>query len=310
MADFDVVGVVRYGQVVLQADTVRFEKNSKLVLAPREKNMAPPKSLTIIADRIEVIDRAEITYDFDGLPGLDPDTPAPPQTGTVPNGANGSSSAGEGSYPQANDGGFGHPGTTGLKGPNGVDAPELQVFVGEVVQVHPDAITVNFKGQDGGRGGRGGDGGNGGDGQKGAASQASDSWYDGDECDREPGKGGNGGRGGDAGFPGRGGVGGNGGIVKVFAKQASLPAVQGWKYIVNGGKGADPGAPGKRGAGGKGGAQGNQNDPCPSRPEYHGSDGPPGQTMDEMDPNWQTNFKGKDGLDGEWNTYELTGVPH
>ena len=90
MSVFDVVGIVKYGQVTLQAGTVKFEKNSKLVLAPSEKNMNPPKSLTIIADKIEVVDRAEITYDFDGLPGFDPDTPAPPQAGTVPNGANGS----------------------------------------------------------------------------------------------------------------------------------------------------------------------------------------------------------------------------
>ena len=77
--------------------------------------MYPPKSLTIIADRIEVGHHAEITYDFDGLPGFDPDTPALPQMGTVPNAANGSSIPGEGSYPQAIDGGPGHPGSTGLK---------------------------------------------------------------------------------------------------------------------------------------------------------------------------------------------------
>ncbi len=110
MSVFDVTGVVKYGSMVLQASTVKFEKNSKLVLAPSEKNMYPPKSLTIIADKIEIVDRAEITYDFDGLPGFDPDTPAPPQTSTVGNGANGSSISGEGSYPQAADGGAGHPG--------------------------------------------------------------------------------------------------------------------------------------------------------------------------------------------------------
>jgi hypothetical protein len=310
MSVFDVVGIKKYAQVVLQAQTVKFEKDSKLVLAPIEKNTDAPKSLTIIADRIEVVDHAEITYDFDGLPGFDPDTPAPPQTGTVLNGANGSSIPGEGGYPQATDGGPGQPGQTGLSGINGVDAPELQIFVGEIIQAYPDAITVNFKGQDGGKGGKGGDGGKGGNGQKGAASQTSDSWYDGDECDREPGKGGIGGKGGDAGFPGRGGKGGNGGIVKIFAKAGSLPAAQGWKYIVNGGKGGDPGSPGSRGAGGTGGSQGDQNDPCPSRPEYRGADGPPGQSMDEVDPNWTTNYRGKDGVDGEANTYELSGVPN
>ena len=310
MSVFNVVGVVKYGNMVLQASTVKFEKNSKLVLAPLEKNMYPPKSLTIIADKIEVVDYAEITYDFDGLPGYDPDTPAPPQIGTVGNGANGSSVPGEGSYPQASDGGPANHGPTGIKGINGQDAPELQIFVGEIAQIHSDAIKVNFKGQDGGKGGKGGNGGKGGDGQKGAASQASDSWYDGDQCDREPGKGGTGGRGGDAGFPGKGGTGGNGGLIKVFAKAESLPAAQGWNYVVKGGRGGDPGDTGSKGTGGKGGPQGTKNDPCPERQEYSGSNGPDGQSMNDFDPNWQTTYKGKDGADGEANTYELTGVPN
>jgi hypothetical protein len=309
MSVYNVVGVVRYGQVTLQAGTIKFASNSKLVLAPSEKNMVPPKSLTIIADKIEIVDHAEITYDFDGLPGFDPDTPAPPTMSTAPNGSGGGSSPGEGSFPQANNGGDGQPGKTGQKGIAGIDAPELEIFVGEVVQVNPDAIKVNFKGQDGGKGGKGGDGGTGGNGQKGAASQASDSWYDGDECTREPGRGGNGGKGGDAGYPGKGGAGGNGGIVKVFAKKPSLSSVQTWKYIVNGGAGAPPGDPGKPGNGGTAGPQGDQNDPCPARPEYHGTDGPSGQSMNDVDPNWQTNYKGKDGLNGDVGTYELTAVP-
>lgn len=309
MSVFDISGVVRYGQVVLQAGTVRFESNSKLVLAPSEKNMTPPTTLTIIADVIEIVDHAEITYDLDGLPGLDPDTPAPDQMSTAPNGANGGSSSGEGSYPQADNGGNGQPGKTGQQGIAGINAPELEIFVGQVNQVNPDAITVNFKGQDGGKGGRGGNGGKGGDGQKGAASQTSDSWYDGDECNREPGRGGNGGKGGDAGYPGRGGAGGNGGVIKVFAKKPSLPSVQTWKYIVSGGKGGPAGDPGQRGAGGAGGPQGDQNDPCPARSEYHGTDGPPGQSMTDIDEIWSVDYKGKDGQDGDVGTYELTGVP-
>jgi hypothetical protein len=31
--------------------------------------------------------------------------------------------------------------------------------------------------------------------------------------------------------------------------------------------------------------------------------------MDEIDPSWQTNYKGKDGVKGEAETYELTDVP-
>ena len=307
--DFTVAGVVKYGQVILQAGKITFESNSKLVLAPLEKNMVAPTTLTIIADTISIVDRAEITYDLDGLPGFDPDTPAPPQTSIAANGFNGGSSPGEGSYPQANSGGDGGPGHTGQKGIAGINAPELQIFVGRVEQVNSDAIKVNFKGQDGGKGGKGGTGGNGGKGQKGAASQTSDSWYDGDECTREPGRGGNGGKGGDAGYPGQGGAGGNGGIVKVFVKKDYLPAVQGWNYVISGGKGGPSGAPGQKGKGGKGGSQGDQNDPCPARPEYHGTDGPDGRLMDDMDPDWHVNYAGKDGLDGDVGTYELTEVP-
>jgi len=309
MSVFTVVGDMKYGQMVLQASILRFEKNSKLILSRLERNMIPPTSLTIMVDKIEIVDRAEITYDLDGEPGLDPDTPAVAQLGVGADGADGNSPANEGNYPQAENGGDGDHGKSGPKGTNAMHAPELEIFARDVSQIHPDALTINFKGQDGAKGGKGGNGGKGGDGQKGAASQTSDSWYDGDQCDREPGRGGIGGRGGDAGYPGRGGDGGNGGIVKVFVGSSSLPLVQTWNYIVKGGRGGDAGDPGKRGEGGIGGAQGKQNDPCPSRDEYRGSDGPPGLSMDEADPKWQTNFKGKDGYDGEADQYELTGVP-
>jgi hypothetical protein len=152
MSVFSVIGIQRYPHPILQAGTVRFESNSKLVLSPVERNTVPPTTLTIIAEKIEIVDYAEITYDLDGLPGLDPQTPAPPQMSTAPNGANGGSSPGEGSYPQADNGGNGQPGQTGQKGVAGINAPELEIFVGQVSQVNPDAITVNFKGQDGGKG--------------------------------------------------------------------------------------------------------------------------------------------------------------
>lgn len=310
MADFVVAGDRRYGQVVLQADTLWFQKNSRLILAPDKERGSIPTTLTIIAKKIRIDDSAEITYDLDGLPGFDPDTPAPPQMAVAANGPNGGSVPGEGSYPLASNGGDGFPGQTGKKGIAGRHAPELEIFVGDVIQNKSNALRINFKGQDGGRGGRGGDGGNGGDGQKGAASTASDSWYDGDECTREPGRGGNGGKGGNAGYPGMGGAGGNGAIIKVFARSGTpFTAVQGWDYIFKGGLGADPGDPGKKGAGGAGGAQGDKNGPCPTRSEYHGTNGPDGQSMDDIDPNWQTNYRGEDGKDGEVGTYELTGVP-
>lgn len=317
MSVYTVSGVVRYDGVVLKTGTLEFKTNSTLVLAPVVKlseqtvvSSNAPRTLTIIADRITIEDHAEITYDLDGLPGYDPDTPAPPQGGTVGNGAKGSSILTEGTYPQASSGGDGKVGRTGLRGKAGIDSPTLEIFANDVSQSFADAIKVNFKGQDGGEGGKGGDGGDGGKGQKGAASTINDSWYDGDECTREPGRGGNGGMGGDAGRPGEGGVGGNGGNIKVFVKKPSLTAVNGWIYIINGGRGGDPGTPGARGSGGSGGAQGDHNNPCPERSEYRGSDGAPGRSMDEIDSNWKANFKGTDGVDGEWATYELDSAPN
>jgi len=314
---FTVAGVVRYDNVVLMTDTLEFKTNSTLVLAPvlrlpeQGSSISPtaPRTLTITADRITIEDHAEITYDLDGRSGYDPDTPAPPQGGTVPNGSNGSSISGEGPYPQASNGGDGRPGTTGLRGNPGFNAPTLEIFANEVSQNYSDAIKINFKGQDGGKGGKGGNGGNGGNGQQGAPSTISDSWYDGDECTREPGRGGNGGKGGDAGLPGTGGAGGNGGNVKVFVKDSSLAAVNGWTYIVRGGKGGDAGTPGARGGGGAGGAQGSHSNPCPQRNEYRGTDGPPGHSMDDIDTDWATNYRGADGSDGEWEALELNDAP-
>jgi hypothetical protein len=314
---YTVAGVVRYNDVVLLTDTLEFKTNSTLVLAPVPRlteqggpsSSAIPRTLTIVADRITIDDHAEITYDLDGLPGYDPDTPAPPQGGAVANGSNGSSIPGEGPYPQASNGGDGRPGATGLRGNTGINAPTLEIFANEVSQNYTDAIKINFKGQDGGKGGKAGNGGHGGNGQKGAPSTTSDSWYDGDECTREPGRGGNGGKGGDAGLAGTGGAGGNGGNIKVFVKNASLTAVNGWNYIVKGGKGGDAGTPGSRGSGGAGGAQGDHSDPCPQRSEYRGTDGPPGRSMDEIDTDWATNYRGVDGVDGEWGAHELNDAP-
>ena len=110
-------------------------------------------------------------------------------------------------------------------------------------------------------------------------------------------------------IPGRGGDGGNGGIVKVFVLDASLPRVNAWGYIVNGGKRGEAGDPGTRGEGGTGGPQGDQNDPCPARSEYAGSDGPPGRSMSEIDPLYESNFEGEDGKDGDWSAHSMSVLP-
>jgi hypothetical protein len=309
MVDFDVVGVKIYSENVLQAGTLWFKSHSKLVLAPDRERHHIPTSLTIITNKIRIDDTAEITYDLDGLPGFDPDTPAPPQSAVVGNGPDGASSPGEGPYPRAKNGGDGGQGQSGKNAISGMHAPVLEIFVGQVDQDNLDALTINFRGQEGGKGGKGGNGGNGGNGQKGAAATSSDSWYDGNECTREPGRGGNGGKGGSAGYPGRGGAGGNGGIIKVFTRAPS--SVGGWIYIFDGGKGGPAGDPGKQGNGGAGGAQGDRDseDACPVRSEYRGTDGPLGQSMNEIDPDWQKNYRGNDGVVGEVEIIEIMGVP-
>jgi hypothetical protein len=132
--------------------------------------------------------------------------------------------------------------------------------------------------------------------------------YDGEECTKEPGRGGNGGKGGDACLPGRGGNGGNGGLIKIFIK--SVIQAQQWNCIVKGGKAGQVGTPGNRGPKGKGGPQGTKHDPCPEKSEYRGSDGQDGRTIDEIDPSWQNNFEGSDGIDGDVGIHEITGVPN
>jgi hypothetical protein len=312
MSNYTVSGVQVYSDVVLQADVLTFDTKSTLLLAPSpEKGGGPPTTLTIIANQIIIADTATITYSFDGAgaPGYDPGTPAKPQTSTAANGFGGASISGVGPFPQAANGEDGGPGMTGEKGISGVNAPEIQIFFGMVKQSSSGGLTVNVKGQDGGRGGNGGNGGPGGGGQQGSASTTSSSWYDNSQCTQGAGKGGNGGQGGDAGYPGMGGAGGSGGIVNVFTLNASLPLVQGWNYIVLGGMGAPPGNPGQPGPGGSGGPMGAQNSPCPATPGFDGSQGPDGQSMNTIDPTWHADYTGSDGQPGYAAQYQIKTVP-
>lgn len=313
MSAYVVSGVTPYSQVVLQATSLTFNSGSTLLLSPPSKDMGgpPPTTLTIIANEIDINGPATITYDFDGAPApaYDPGTPAKPQTGTAGNGPGGSSSTGVGSFPQAENGGDAQPGMPGANGTSGINAPELQIFVGVVKQVTSGSLTINLKGQDGGRGGNGGNGGLGGAGQEGSASTTSSSWYDNSQCTQGAGKGGNGGAGGDAGPPGKGGAGGSGGIVNVFTLAASLPTVKGWTYIVVGGKGGKPGNPGQPGSGGSGGAAGAVNSPCPAVPGFGGSNGQNGRSMNAIDPTWQSDYAGSDGQPGYSAQYQIKAVP-
>lgn len=312
MVSYVVSGVQVYSDVILQATTLTFNSGSTLLLAPSpEKGSGPPTTLTIIAQEIVLNGNATITYNFNGMPapGYDPGNRQPPNTSTASNGSGGFSPSGAGSFPQAENGGDGGPGMTGAAGLAGADAPEIEIFVGTVKQTGSATLTINVKGQDGGRGGNGGNGGPGGNGQQGAASTTSSSWYDNSKCTQIAGKGGNGGAGGDCGYPGRGGRGGNGGIVNVFALAPSLPLVQAWNYLTSGGKGGAAGNHGNPGTGGKGGPEGTVNGPCTSTPGFAGSDGQDGQSMATIDPTWSTDYAGPDGQPGYANEYKLTSAP-
>ena len=149
MSNYTVSGVQVYSDVILQANRLTFDTMSTLLLASEpQKGGGPPTTLTIIANEIIITDTATITYSFDGVPGpgFDPGTPAPPQTGTGANGGGGSSISGTGPYPQAANGGDGGPGVAGKKGTAGVNAPELQIFVGLVKQKNPGVFDGELQG--------------------------------------------------------------------------------------------------------------------------------------------------------------------
>jgi len=85
LVTFTVTGEKRYSDAILKADILRFNSNSRLVLAPTEQTKGGPtaNTLVIIAGVIDIADHATITWDLDGLPNdppelvYDPDTPAP-----------------------------------------------------------------------------------------------------------------------------------------------------------------------------------------------------------------------------------------
>ena len=239
-ATFTVIGTTKIHDIILRTGTLDFKPGSKLVISPPKDSPDAPRTLTIIAQKINISTGiGEITYDSDGDDQIDADTPAANWPNPASNGASGNSITGEGSYPLATDGDDGKPGGQGATGKFGISAPSMEIWANEIRG--EGKIKINFKGQDGAKGQTGGNGGPGGTGQKGAKSMTSDSWYNGDQCDRESGQGGRGGDGGDAGYPGTGGDGGKGGLVQVFVPHDFVATAKAWTFIVSGGKGGVPG---------------------------------------------------------------------
>jgi beta-glucosidase/6-phospho-beta-glucosidase/beta-galactosidase/lysophospholipase L1-like esterase len=143
-------------------------------------------------------------------------------------------------------------GVIGGRGPDGADAPELEVWVLDM-SGNP---VFDLSGQDGWQGGAGQDGGDGGDGSTGR--QELYDWWG--FCKSGAGNGGDGGPGGRAGDGGGGGNGGHGGRLALHTPQPVLERYSRAFFInvaggVGGGGGIPGGVPGAGGAGGQVGAR-------------------------------------------------------
>jgi hypothetical protein len=195
-------------------------------------------------------------------------------------------------------GGDGLDGVPGQNAANGIDAPNVELWVKRLTAM-PD---IDLNGEEGIKGGRGQRGGRGGNGARGAPGEWW--WAFGVRCWKSPGHGGNGGNGGDGGRGGGGGDGGRGGNVAIGVLEGTLAATvtaRAFRIKNQGGAVGRGGNGGFGGAGGRGGSFGN---------DYHdgelvcgdglnGTDGAQGQRgTDGAD--------GRLGQDGTLNFFEFT----
>lgn len=171
------------------------------------------------------------------------------------------------------NGGDGQPGDTGVQGAAGRDAPNVELWVKNMIGLP----NLDFNGEDGIRGGSGQTGGRGGHGGDGHVGERW--WLFGWHCSEDPGDGGDGGNGGRGGDGGRGGNGGNGGRITIgvlTGTLASTVANHAVKIKNQGGRSAQGGTGGSGGAGGAGGRSGN-GETCHSAKDGHpGAQGQPG----------------------------------
>lgn len=151
-------------------------------------------------------------------------------------------------------GGDGLDGEPGFAGANGIDAPNLEVWVKHLTAM-PD---IDLNGENGIKGGTGQRGGRGGNGAKGAGGEWW--WFFGVHCWKDPGHGGNGGDGGRGGRGGPGGDGGHGGEVAIGVLEGTLATTvqaRAFKIKNQGGQAGRGGDGGAGGSGGSGGPFGN-----------------------------------------------------
>ncbi len=176
----------------------------------------------------------------------------------------------------------GDKGTMGATGKPGMDAGTALLDISDLVVPDGTSISVEMRGQTGGKGQKGGQGGRGGSGASGRSANS-----DFPACSRPcPDRGVPGGPGGQRGAGGIGGTGGRGGTVLLSASLLELqkkgPAAV--SVVVKGGAAGQPGDAGERGIGGQGGPRGSGgNCECKDVPGP-GADGPLGSDVSDATP--------------------------
>ncbi|WP_029192901.1 IPT/TIG domain-containing protein [Paenibacillus harenae] len=262
-------GTIELDTAYWVAEEIHLESNTTVVL----KN--PQKYLILLAEKITVGTNVTFTWER-------PDIRKPQKRAQL-------SPPPERSISNSLSGVAGIDGIAGVKGEPGFDgthAPELEVWVLEMI----GRPIFDLRGQDGTDGGDGQDGQAGGKGSKGKKAVA-DGWG---FCKSGAGSGGNGGRGGVAGHGGDGGDGGRGGKLSLFAPQTVLDHYSGgFNVAVEGGRGGAGGSAGIPGPGGEGGAVGD------SVWSVEGC-GPGTRTNGQMGPQGAAGVAGLRGTDGNW----------
>jgi hypothetical protein len=195
-------------------------------------------------------------------------------------------------------GGDGLDGAPGQVGANGIDAPDLEIWVKRLTAM-PD---IDLNGEDGIKGGRGQRGGRGGNGARGAGGEWW--WFFGVHCWKSPGHGGNGGNGGDGGRGGPGGDGAGGGRISIGVLEGTLATSVTARAFKVKNQGGQPGRGGDGGSGGIGGAGGTHGNDyvdgeevcCNGVDGTHGAQGQPGSV----------GVDGRAGQDGSVDFFEFT----
>ncbi len=164
-------------------------------------------------------------------------------------------------------------GSSGIGGANGLNAPELEIWVKNLTNIP----KIDLNGEDGIVGGKGQNGGRGGNGADGEGGKWA--WFFGKHCVSDPGDGGDGGDGGRGGNGGKGGNGGNGGKITIGVLDGTLAqtvTANAFRIKNEGGRAGRGGLGGNGGLGGRGGRSGNGEVCKDARNGSNGAQGQPG----------------------------------